>query len=154
MGELNTMIEMRHVPPKRSPFLKPALTQWPIGLCIATHRPRIFCHSKIPNFWFVTQKPLISDFATPKPIILIIRPKLWLVTIKWSQDFLTERPHNLWSVTERPPIFLVAPVTERPQCLRYLVALVRHSDVWLPPPPRHYCSIFREEVICVSWKMT
>ena len=34
-----------------------------------------------------------------------------------------------------PPIYLVAPVTERPLCLRCLVALVHHSDIWVPPPP-------------------
>ena len=84
--------EMHHMPPKRFPFFKPALTQkWPLGLCVATHRPPIFCHSKTPNFWFVTQRPPIFDFATQEPIISIWS-KLWLVTI-------TERPHNLWSVT-------------------------------------------------------
>ena len=85
--------EMSHVLPKRSPLFKPALTRWPLGLCVATHRPPILCYSKTPNFWFVTQRPPISDFVTqrppisdfvtPKPVIVIIWPKLtvWLVTI-------------------------------------------------------------------------
>ena len=134
---------MHHVPPKRSPFCKPALTQWPLGVCVATNRLPIFCHSKTLNFWFVTQRPPISDFVTPKLIILIIWPKLWLVTITEARNvrdlkptfyyILTERPHNLWSVTKRPSIFLVAPVTERLLCLRCLMALVCHSDIWLPP---------------------
>ena len=46
---------------------------------------------------------------------------------------LTERPHNLWSVTKRPSIFSVAPVTERLLCLRCLMALVCYSDIWVPP---------------------
>ena len=81
---------MHHVPPKRSPFFKPALTQWPlvIGLCFATHRPPIFCHSKTSNFWFVTQRPPISDFVTQKPIISIIYLAQTLISHNnWSQDF-------------------------------------------------------------------
>ena len=57
--------KMHHVKPKRSPFFKPTLTQWPLGLCIATHRP--------PSS--VTQRPSISDLSPKDPQFLILSPK-------------------------------------------------------------------------------
>ena len=145
----------------------PALlgTQWPLGLRVATHRPYLLSlkdppisdlSPKDPNFWF----------CHPKPIILTIWPKLWLVTINWSQDLkgfidcgqldvlysinfcflaccyrkdprLTTRslkdPITFDLSPKDGPHFLVVPVTERPYGLRCLVALVRHSDIWVPP---------------------
>ena len=131
------------MPPNRSPFLSPLSPNGPLVCALPPIDTPIFCHSKTPNFWFVTQRPPISDFVTQKPIIWIISPKLWLVTITEARILgelrptfyytLTERPHNLWCVTERATFFLVAPVTERPLCLRFLVALVRPSDMWVPP---------------------
>ena len=73
--------EIRHVPPKRSPFLKPPLTQWPLVYALPPIDPNPLSLKDPPSFWFVTQRPVTSDFVTQKPIILIIWPKLWLVTI-------------------------------------------------------------------------
>ena len=56
--------------------LKPALTQWPLGLRVATHKDfPIFCHSKTSNFWFVTQSGKKTPnfwFLSPK------NPSFWL----------------------------------------------------------------------------
>ena len=117
-GALNTMrCAMCHQ--KDPHFL--SLTQWPLGLCIATHRP----------LSSVTQRPPISDLSPKDPQFLILSPQthhfnyLAQTSIShnnWSQDFkgfiacgqldvlysintLTERPRNLWSVTERPLFF-------------------------------------------------
>ena len=143
-------------------FLSPLSPNDPlvIGLCFATHRPPIFCHSKTSK-WFVTQRPPISDFVTQKPIISIIYLAQTLISHNnWSQDFkgfiacgqldvlysifgLKEDPHFTTLSLKDPiimichwktPYFLVAPVTERPLCLRCLLTLVHHSDIRVPPP--------------------
>ena len=78
--------EMRHVPPKRFPFLKPALTQWPLGLCVATHTPPIS----------VTQRPPISDLS-PKDATFLI---LWFCHPKTHHfNYLAQTliSHNNWS---------------------------------------------------------
>ena len=73
---------------KKIPIFKLALTSDPLVYKLPPIDPPIFCHSKTPNFWFVTQRPQISDFVTPKPIVLIIWPKLWFMSHNnWSQDF-------------------------------------------------------------------
>ena len=135
-------------------YFKPALTQWPLGLCVATHRPPIFCHSKTPNFWFVTQRPPISDFVTQKPIILIIWPKLWIVTITearilrdlwpvvnlWHLTFhytLTERPHNLYSVTERSPIIFGCSCHRKTHMSEVLGST--YTSLWYMSAPRFFC---------------
>ena len=78
--------KMHHVPPKRYPFFKPTLTQWPLGLCVATHRP--------PSS--VTQRPSISDLSPKDPQFLILSPKnhhfnylaqTLISHNNWSQDF-------------------------------------------------------------------
>ena len=72
--------EMHHVPPKRSPLFKPALTIWPLGLCAATHRPPIFCHSKNPktlNFWFCHPKNHHFNYLA----------QTLISHNNWSQDF-------------------------------------------------------------------
>ena len=58
--------EMRHVPPKRYPFSRPALTQWPPALCISTHRP----------LFSVNRRPQISDMSPKDPQFLICHPKI------------------------------------------------------------------------------
>ena len=74
---------MRHVPPKRSPFFKLALTQWLLGLCVATHRP----------LSSVTQRPPISDLSPKDPQFLICQPK----THHFSHLAQTLISHNIWS---------------------------------------------------------
>ena len=81
-GPLNTMkCAMCHQ--KRSPFFKPALTQWSLGLCVATHRPPIFCLSKTP----------ISDLSNEDPQFLILPPK----THHFNYLAQTLISHNNWS---------------------------------------------------------
>ena len=146
------------------------MTPWFMRCHPYTH---IFCHSKTPNFWFVTQRPPISDFVTQKSHHFNYLAQNLMSYNNWSQDFkgfiacgqldvlysinlwfegnsfyytLTERPHNLWSVTE---VLLVAPFIERPLCLRCLVA--HHSDIWVPPPQVTNQKLFRcKHQICVK----
>ena len=49
---------------------------------------------------------------------------------------LSLKDPKIFDLSPKDPLFfLVAPVIERPLCLRCLVALVRHPGIWVPPPP-------------------
>ena len=62
--------------------------EWSLGLCVSTHTPHIFCHSKTPNFWFVTQRPPISYFLTLKTHHLNYLAQTLIKHNNTSQDFI------------------------------------------------------------------
>ena len=118
--------EMRHVPPKRSPFLSPLSPNDPL-----VYAPPIEPLTRVrpPISDLCRQRPPISDFVTQKPIILIgiqypkpttkaldtqsrnlpmprkrvLRDPTGLVTITEATT-LSLKAHNLRSVTKRPPL--------------------------------------------------
>ena len=143
---------MRHVPPKRSPFFKPALTQWPLGLCIATHRPLIFCHSKTPNFWFVTQRPQFLTLSPNNPTTHHFNylAQTLISHNNWSQDFkgfiacgqldvlsLSLKDPIIFDLSLKDPLFFGCSCDRKTPMSEVLLALVRHSDIWVPP--RTFC---------------
>ena len=133
---------MRHVPPKRpyffftrfyrkTPFL-PTFTQWPpiFNKLLVTQRP-----------WhiFVTQRPLIFSFNSQTSDNFRQKIKL-----SKNLDKFDEMLRNFWPFWPWKPLFLYvfhwktpyfcAICHQRPLHLRCLVALVRHFDMWVPPP--------------------
>ena len=104
-GALNTMRSAKCHPKY---FVSPLSPNDPLIYALPPIDP-YFLSVKDPQFLICHPKTPISDFVvTQKPIILIIWPKLWLVTITEARILrelkptfyytLTERPHNLWSV--------------------------------------------------------
>ena len=79
--------EMCHALPKISQFFKPAiaLTQWPWFMRFHPQNPSLSSVTQRPPGQFLICHPIWKtsnfepDFVTPKSIILIIWPKLWLV---------------------------------------------------------------------------
>ena len=99
---------------ERPPFL-PTFTQWPPVF-------RKFWHfwRNVEKFWpFWPWKPLFLMHFTERPPIFVR------------------------FVTQRPP-FLTQSVTERPLHLRYLVALVRHFHMWVPPQVQTICDEIKQ----------
>ena len=76
---------MRHVPPRRSPFLSPLSPNDPLVYALPPIYP-IFCHSKTPNFWFVTQRPPILILSIKTHHFNLLAQTV-ISHNNWSQDF-------------------------------------------------------------------
>ena len=73
------------MPPRRSPFLSPLSPNDPLVYALPPIDP-IFCHSKTPKFWFVTQRPPILILSVKTHHFNLLAQTV-ISHNNWSQDF-------------------------------------------------------------------
>ena len=85
----------------------------------------------------------ISDLTLLFYVLLLLNVMRWN-QINWTWTWkdgpkdprfttLSLKDPIIFDLSPKDPPFFVAPFIERPLCLRCLVALVPHSDIWVPP---------------------